>query len=295
MAQDTADGPVREVRFVSPGEAALATRERLPLPAGRVRVQTRFSLVSTGTELAYLDGSHHDVAEGRCTFPMGAKGGYSNVGVIVETAPDVTGWRAGQRVFSMTGHASEALPTPGLMTPVPDSVSDGQAAFAAVGSIALHGVRMGDVRLGHTVLVTGLGLIGQLAVRIARLAGAARVLATDPSAPRLDMALDAGAVPLDTDPGAAVQVAIECSGHPAAIRDCIRLVADEGVVVLLGCPHRPVELDLYTDFQKRQLRLVGAYQPKCPAAPSAAYPWSQSINRAQVLAWLGEGALDVDS
>jgi len=298
------------VRFVSPGNASL---EQFEPPSqvgpGQVRLRALFSLVSTGTELAFLTGKHHQVRSGEIPFPMSARGSYSFVGEVVELGPGVEDVRLGQRLLTMNGHASEAVADVSAAIPVPDALTAAQASFGIVGSIALHGVRMAEVAIGHSVAVTGQGLIGQLTGQVARLAGATAVLATDVSLERLAVAETWGAVvhqagttplpealagPLKKSFPTGISVAIETSGSPIALAELIRAVANEATIALLGCPHAPVELDLYTDFQKHQLRLVGAYQPCCPMAPTAAYPWSQHINRKQILDWIASGALDVD-
>ena len=61
---------------------------------------------------------------------------------------------------------------------MPAEVTDEEAAFATLGAIALQGVRLADPKLGETVLVLGLGLLGQITVQLLR-ANGCRVLATD--------------------------------------------------------------------------------------------------------------------
>ena len=53
-----------------------------------------------------------------------------------------------------------------LCVPVPDGVAAEHAAFATVGAVAMQGVRRAEVALGETACVIGLGLIGQLVVRL---------------------------------------------------------------------------------------------------------------------------------
>ena len=117
--------------------------------------------------------------------------GYSAAGEVVEAAPDVRGVRGGDRVAiagaGIANHA-ELDVVPSLLTaPVPEGVSFQQAAFATLGAIAMHGFRRGEAGVGSTVAVIGLGLIGQLAVRIARAAGS-RVLGVDLPPERLEAA-----------------------------------------------------------------------------------------------------------
>ena len=298
------------VQFDEPFKVSLARLERHDLKPGHVRVQALFTLVSTGTELAHLRGVHHDITSGRVSFPMGARGGYSFVGRITEMADDVTGWKIGQRIHAMCGHCSQTIVPADRLIAVPDALSDSQACFGIVGSISLHGVRMADVRLGHNVLVTGQGVIGQLAGQLSRIAGAGAVAVTDTSAKRLDGAMATGATlahnctagPLSESnvrdhPALAdgLHAAIETSGHPAGLIDAMASVNDGATIALLGCPHEPVSLDLYWQLQKRQLHLVGAYQPKALDVPTDDNPFYKGLNRRLIYDYIGRGLLDTDT
>src|SRR5205807_3649270 len=95
--------------------------------------------------------------------------------------------------------------------PVPRGVSPEHAAFATVGSIAMHGVRRAEVQLGDTACVIGLGLVGQLVVRLL-IASGVRVIGLDVIEERCRLAEQAGAVlcAAPTDEGmAAIQASLD--------------------------------------------------------------------------------------
>lgn len=96
--------------------------------------------------------------------------GYSASGIALEVGEAVSGIRPGMLVATGgAGRANHAefQAVPGLLcTPVPEGVSAQDAAFATLGSIALHGVRLAEVGPGSKVVVVGLGLVGQLAARL---------------------------------------------------------------------------------------------------------------------------------
>ena len=79
-----------------------------------------------------------------------------------------------------------------LATPVPSGVGTEAAAYTTVGVISLQGIRLADLRVGETAVVTGLGLIGQLSVQILKASGV-RVAAIDPSSDRVRLATELGA------------------------------------------------------------------------------------------------------
>jgi L-idonate 5-dehydrogenase len=129
---------------------------------------------------------------------------------------------------------------------VPTGTLDlGVAATAEPLAVALHAVRQAGDIVGRTVLVTGCGPIGCLAILAARRAGAGRIVATDLTAFCRDMALRVGAdEALDAaDAGALtglqagkgqVDVHFECSGAAPALAFGISALRPRGVLVQLG-------------------------------------------------------------
>jgi predicted dehydrogenase/threonine dehydrogenase-like Zn-dependent dehydrogenase len=101
--------------------------------------------------------------------------GYSSAGTIVALGHGLSGFRVGQRVACAGGgyavHAEYVCVPGNLLAPLPDAVDFESAAFATLGAIALHGFRLAETQLGERLAVIGLGLLGLLAVGIARAAG----------------------------------------------------------------------------------------------------------------------------
>lgn len=117
--------------------------------------------------------------------------GYSCTGTVVAVGRDVTSFVVGDRVAcagaQIANHAEVISVPPLLAVRVPQNISDSSASFVTLGSIALQGVRRADVKLGETVAVIGLGLIGQLTVQLLLAAGC-RVAGLDLDAVRVDRA-----------------------------------------------------------------------------------------------------------
>ncbi len=101
--------------------------------------------------------------------------GYSSAGVILETDPDDPVFRVGDRVAcggqDYASHAELVSVPRNLVVPIPDGLGFAEASFAAVGAIALQGVRRAELQLGSRVLVVGLGLLGQLTWQLLRHSG----------------------------------------------------------------------------------------------------------------------------
>ena len=109
--------------------------------------------------------------------------GYSMAGTVVEVGSKVTGLAVGDRVAcggaGFANHAEYNYVPKNLVVKIPDGVSFEDASVATVGSIALQGLRQCELKLGETVCVIGLGLLGQLAVQMAKASGC-RVIGFDP-------------------------------------------------------------------------------------------------------------------
>ncbi|HEY6552337.1 MAG TPA: zinc-binding alcohol dehydrogenase, partial [Vicinamibacteria bacterium] len=132
--------------------------------------------------------------------------GYSLSGTVLAAGKNAPEFTAGQRVAcagAEYAHHAEAVYVPkNLAVAVPDNVPLDQAAFATIGAIAMQGFRRGGMQLGETACVVGLGLLGQILVRILRAAGI-NAVGVDLSSARCDLAVAAGAALAGTpsDPG----------------------------------------------------------------------------------------------
>lgn len=113
--------------------------------------------------------------------------GYCHVGVVLEVGKDVTGFKPGDRVISNGSHAEMVAVPVNLCAKIPDAVSDEEAVFTVLGSIALQGVRLAAPTLGECFVVTGLGIIGLITAQLLK-ANGCRVLGLDFDDRRLQLA-----------------------------------------------------------------------------------------------------------
>src|SRR5262249_22650604 len=155
--------------FPEPGRTLVADEEIPSAGAGEVLIRSTRTLISTGTELAALDGKIASV-----TFPF--RPGYSNVGTVVEVGAETPRTWIGRRVASNSPHARYVVAKESSLRPIPAGVPDDGAAFFAIAEIVLNGVRRSGLQLGECVVVFGLGLLGQLLTRVCRLNGARPVV-----------------------------------------------------------------------------------------------------------------------
>ncbi|HEY0385699.1 MAG TPA: bi-domain-containing oxidoreductase, partial [Pyrinomonadaceae bacterium] len=198
----------------------------VPVPVvqkGRVLVRAAASLISAGTERMAVDEGKKSLIERARERPELVKQvlerarsegviktfnavrsklgsstalGYSAAGIVLEVGEDVTEFRAGMRVACAgAGYAShaEVLSVPkNLCVRLPDEVTFDAGAFGTLGAIALQGVRLSEPTLGESVVVVGLGLLGQITVQLLK-ANGCRVFGVDLDPAKVALALELGA------------------------------------------------------------------------------------------------------
>lgn len=241
--------------------------------------------------------------------------GYCNVGKVIECLGDSGTFRVGDRVVSNGPHAGVVRVAHNLAAAVPDNVSDEQAAFTVLGAIALQGIRLLGPTIGETVAVSGLGLIGLLAVQILR-ANGCRVLAIDFDVGRLGLAQRFGAIPvnlsLNEDPVERAQmlsggvgidaVLIAASTESnAPVRQAAGMCRKRGRIVLVGVTG--LELSR-PDFYKKELtfqvscsygpgRYDAQYEEQGRDYPIGFVRWTAQRNFEAVLNLMAAGSIDV--
>lgn len=290
------------------GELSVLEVPRPACQPGGVLIRTAFSLISTGTEMMKVTEARLSllgkararpdqvrkvmdsvVQQGPAAAFEKAMNkldsltplGYSMAGVVVAVGEGVEEFAIGDRVAGAGNefalHAEFNWVPVNLCVKVPDAVALEHAAFGTVGAIALHGVRQGSVQLGETACVIGLGLIGQLVVRLLVAAGV-RVVGIDTVKERCDLAEAAGALACstpDADGLARVEQAIlQCSqaigadhvfitaggdsGEPARV--AARVIRDRGRVVDIGKTRLDLPWNAYYE-KELDLRMSRSYGP----------------------------------
>jgi NADPH:quinone reductase-like Zn-dependent oxidoreductase len=149
------------VTFTQAGQAELVTAPRPAEPLGPQDVagRTLVSAVSPGTELALYQGQHR-----RTTFPVTP--GYSAVFAVEAVGNGVADVRPGQHLFSTGGHRSHQRAARADVLPVPEGLASADAALARLMAISMTTLVTAAARPPAKVLVTGLGIVGRLAVQV---------------------------------------------------------------------------------------------------------------------------------
>jgi 2-desacetyl-2-hydroxyethyl bacteriochlorophyllide A dehydrogenase len=287
-----------------------------PLQPREVLIETTCSLVSTGTELAALWGTHSksDSEEAPAWLNYPSVPGYLVCGRVVEAGKDVSEVKVGQRVVGegsgvWNSHCSHLVMEAAdyKLVPIADGVSYEEAVTTKLGSIAMTATRVLRPELGDTIAVLGLGLVGQITSRLAVLAGAGRVIAVDPISERRKIASSGpGIVAVAPDdplvravvrPGdrmAGFDHVIEASGHPDAFLRACEIARFRGKIAVLSSPHRTFQLRLYDHIHSKGLQVLGAHGSVLPIEAGVTDRWTDGQQRRFFMQLLAEQRIDVE-
>jgi len=319
--------------------------EDVPAPLcrpGHLRIATSVTLLSAGTERALVDFARGswlskarqqpdrvreviqkarvdgliattEAIRSKLDQPMAV--GYCNVGRVLDAGAGADGFSPGDRVVSNGRHAEVVVVGKNLCAHIPDSVDDESAAFAVLSTIALQGIRLAAPSLGERFVVTGLGLIGLIAVQLLR-ANGCRVLGIDSDPARTALARAFGAETVDLsngeDPLALANAFSQGRGvdgvlltlsskNNEPVAQAARMCRQRGRIVLVGTAGLALNR---ADFYEKEL----SFQVSCSYGPGRHDPdyedrgqdypaglvrWTEQRNLEAVLALMACGQLDV--
>lgn len=313
------------------------------LEEGYVLVKTAYSCISAGTEMSGVTASGTPLVKRVLESPelmergikmlrergikdtwavvkgkyeVGTAMGYSASGIVEESGTSL--FAKGDRVACMgVGYASHAgylIAPKNLVVKVPDHVSLDQAATAALGCIAMQGVRRAEMVLGDYVVIVGMGILGQLASRFAAASGAT-VIATDIDNRRLQIAGEGGASYLiRAQEDVVKQVQDITGGHGAdkvivtaatssdtLLSQAFQMCRKKGRVVLVGVAGMNLRRE---DMYKKELDFVIAtsygpgrydedYEEKGIDYPYAYVRYTEKRNLESYLRLIANGKIDI--
>lgn len=279
----------QQIVFTAPGKAELLDRPIPEVAPGKVLVRLSRSTISSGTERANIAGEPNvsrEITDGKAHFPRYT--GYSSAGVVVAVGEGVTVAKPGDRVaLSWSVHSHYTCVTEENVHPMPEGVSFADAALVHIGVFPMAAIRKCALEVGESAIVMGVGVLGMIAIKLLRLAGAVPLIAADPDEKKRALALSLGAdYALDpTAPGFAeevkrlshggIRVAIEVTGVGAALNQVLDCMQPFGRVALLGCTrHSNFEVDYYHKVHGPGISLIGAHTLARPTKESSHGLWT---------------------
>lgn len=263
---------------------------------GAAEVLIRIDAVAIcATDLEILHYGTPAIVDGGTPFHKDFTIGHEYMGTIVALGPGVDEFAVGERVtvevhagcgrckrcrqgmytschnygLREKGHRANGMTTDGgfaeyavnhinTLVRVPDSMTDEEATLVVTAGTSMYGLtELGGLVAGESVVISGPGAIGLLAVSVARSLGADPVILTGTRDERLAIGRQLGATHTinvrEGDTVAAVKAivgekgadyVVECAGTEAAINDAIRMTNRGGKVCLAGFPHDLAKVDL---------------------------------------------------
>jgi predicted dehydrogenase/threonine dehydrogenase-like Zn-dependent dehydrogenase len=241
--------------------------------------------------------------------------GYCNVGKVLDGSD--TGFEIGTRVVSNGSHAEVVRVPKNLVAKIPDNVDDETASFTVIGAIAMQGIRLVSPAVGEAVVVTGLGLIGLLAVQILKASGC-RVLGIDFDPIKCELARKYGAEVVDLSKGEDALLAADVFSRGRGVdavlvtassksKDIVHQAATmcrkRGRIVLVGVVGLNLNRD---DFYQKELtfqvscsygpgRYDENYEEKGNDYPVGFVRWTQQRNFEAVLDLMCNGSIETQS
>jgi len=242
--------------------------------------------------------------------------GYSSSGIVQKS--NIEKYRRYGRVACVGSSHAELIFSPkNLSCIIPDNVSFEEAAFVALGAIALHSIHRANIKPGEYIGIIGVGLIGLLTVQLAKIFGA-RVFAFDLINKRLNLAKKLGADfiinPLHYDSLNKVNAITQNQGldsiiicaaskNPKPLEDAVDLIRENGKIVILGA--FPISIDRSKLYYKEADLLIsrsygyGRYDPYYEYYgfdyPKNVTPWTVQRNMELFLKLISEKKIDVKS
>jgi predicted dehydrogenase/threonine dehydrogenase-like Zn-dependent dehydrogenase len=322
----------------------------VPIPQiepGEVLVEVKSSCLSIGTELSGLQSSGIPLWKRAISNPekvlstikmLGEHGlrrtintveektdteyptGYSVSGIVVAIGNEVRDLIIGDRVACAGGqyayHAEYIRVPRNLCVPIPKLLDFEPASTVTLGAIALQGVRRAQPTLGETVVVIGLGILGQLTVQMLR-ANGCRVIGTDADSSRIDKAISLGmefginseetdlqtVARLTHGFGADAVIITAATSSDLVISNAFKMCRKKGRVVLVGdvglklnrADFYAKELDFFISTSYGPGRYDTLYEEKGIDYPIGYVRWTENRNMQEYLQLLADGKINVTS
>lgn len=319
--------------------------EEVPEPIcgqGEVLVANAYSAISVGTELSIIERSSlsgalkDKVLIKRALEYVREKGikqtintakelreslvplGYSTAGTVIAVGRNITDLKVGDRVAcggERANHADVVAVPRNLVAKIPEGVSFEEAAFTTLAAISMHGIRRAERQFGETIVVLGVGLLGQLAIQIAKAAGY-RIIAIDKDPERVELAKRMGAdvgliagkgdvekevIHLTYGIGADAVVIYAAAPDSKLVNQAARMARKKGRIVVVGDVGLTIdralfyekELDLLISRSYGPGRYDRLYEEKGLDYPIEYVRWTENRNMQVFLELLKDKKIDI--
>lgn len=291
---------MKAMMYEGPKSLKVIEVENLPMTADQIRVKSLYSGISHGTEMniyrgmapqfrkkqdpetrLFLDATEEETYgyPTRSCDPGVWWMGYAVVGEVIETGSNVTTVSVGDIVACNAPHQEENVVNASDAFILPKHIPAESGVLLTNLATAYNGIMDTHINLGDTVVVSGLGVIGQLLVQMAKMSGAHKVYGIDGLELRRKAALENGCDevfdPIGTDVAMEIRKrtnnrgadkVIEASGNARALHEAIRIAAPDTTITALAWYQGALSaVDLSEEFHHNRIGIkqsqTGAMDP----------------------------------
>jgi 2-desacetyl-2-hydroxyethyl bacteriochlorophyllide A dehydrogenase len=293
------------VVFPEPKRIVVEDRSMPEMGDNDMLVQTSRTLISTGTELTILNGEFPRESQWANYGKFPFVPGYDNIGTVVDVGKNIDKSWIGRKVASYASHSAYVILRPEGVRIVNRDIPDEEAAFSTIVEIVMNGIRRGEVSWGESVVVYGLGLLGQFVTRLCHLAGARPVIGIDVSDKRIGLLPKGirGVNPKNEDAvdtvskltnGRMADVVFEVSGNPDLIPQEFTVLKRQGKIVILSSPRGITKNFDFHDFcNSPSFTIIGAHNGSHPQFETPYNQWTQKRHAELFFNLVADGELDV--
>ena len=273
---------------------------------GEVLCAAEKSLLSTGTETLCLRGVFDPGTNWEEWVKYPFHPGYSMAARVVSTGRDVKNFKEGDRVAVNHPHNQVFNVPQESLHPIPEGIAYEDAVWMALACTTQLGIRRADLKLGETVGVIGLGMLGQLIVQYLSLSGTRKIIAIDMVQKRLDLAKSRGATHTlamdaksarkeieDITEGKMLDVVYDITGHPSVLAPAIQLLRRLGRVILLGDTTTPSKQCLGPGVVSNSISILGIHVTMYPEKASEFNPWTYKEMTSLFFEYIMQGRMSV--
>ena len=303
-----------KIYFPEAGKVGVQEEQISAPDRGEVLCAAEKSVISIGTETFCLRGEFEEGTNWKEWVEYPFEPGYSMAGRVIEVGPGVDVLKVGDRIAAVVPHkqyfkvrvqASYERPA-GAFQKLPQGISPEEGCWMLLAVTTQLGVRRAELKLGETVGVIGLGILGQLVVQYLALSGARRIIAIDTVQSRVEAATKHGATHgLAMDAGSAfpeiqkisggklLDAVFEITGHPVVLPQAIPMLRKLGRLILLGDTPQPSLQHLAPGVVSNSLAILGIHGSMSPEHPSEYAPWTQNEMTELFYDYLLQGRMNV--
>lgn len=247
--------------------------------------------------------------------------GYSTSGIVIEVGKEVHGVKKGDRVACAGGgyatHSEINYIPKNLFVKLPSDVPLDEAAFTALGAIGLQSIRRARIEVGETVIVIGLGLIGQLVCQMLKVAGC-KTIGLDIDDDRIHLALENGldyGIPsqestyideiISITGGLGADATLICAHTSASdvVNQSFAITRERGKIILVGDVGLHIEREMF--YRKEQDFLISRsygpgrydqrYEEKGIDYPFGFVRWTENRNMEAFVNMIAQNKINVSS